>query len=73
MLQEREKDLGVSRTFGTVLTHYFLYKPAVILGLQYLSKDIKSKAKPSSDSGMGRHLWLSKKKKKKKEEKYFVP
>lgn len=36
----------------------FLYKPAVILGLQYLSRDTKSKAKPSSDSGIGRHLWL---------------
>ena len=41
--------------------HYFFYKPAVILGLQYLSKDIKSKAKPSSDSGIGRHRWLSNK------------
>lgn len=49
----------------------FLYKPALMLGLQYLSRDTKSKAKPSSDSGIGRHLWLSNKREKVKD--HFVP
>ena len=51
----------------------FLYKPAFILGLQYLSRDTNNKAKPSSDSGIGRHLWLSKKIREKKKKNYIVP
>lgn len=38
----------------------YLYKPAVILGLQYLSRDTKSNARPSSDSGIGPRLCLTK-------------